>query len=254
MRKINIFVLLFFCLFSFGTIKNKKFCFAQNSMEFTYKIDFQGKEFYYKDIDFRKNLSKTRQKYYHDKDIIENLEDLNFSREEIINYLYPEVKEIFERLQKKIEKKQTDDAVIVKVNKCELSYIDGCPGKTIDKVDFYEQVYKQIKTQKSQNLQIKIKLIEYKDGKTVRELFKEKSCFSTNFSSSSFERKNNIKVALESLDGLVIEEGEILFDTQTEPSTFGNEDNVQWGEQTDDGVWGTQDFNASQSLNASAEW
>ena len=49
----------------------------------------------------------------------------------------------------------------------------------------------------------------------MKEDYREKGCFSTNFSTSSDSRKNNIKRALSSFDGIVLDEGEILSFNET---------------------------------------
>ena len=59
-------------------------------------------------------------------------------------------------------------------------------------------------------MKINLKIVDYKYSRSAKELFAEKSAFSTNFQSSSDERKNNIRVALSAFDGIIIDEGEIL--------------------------------------------
>jgi len=81
--------------------------------------------------------------------------------------------------------------------------------KLINKQKFFDDCFSQIKDNKK-SIKINLEIIDYKTSKNIRELFSEKSCFSTGFYSSSAERKNNIQVALKALDGLVIEEGEVF--------------------------------------------
>ena len=60
------------------------------------------------------------------------------------------------------------------------------------------------------SLSIKVACEKFDLPKINKNLIREKSCFSTNFETSSDERKNNIKVALSKFDGLILENGETL--------------------------------------------
>ena len=209
MKKIFVFILFLFVLFI--NVHPQNFCFATKNakIEYSYSIFFENKNFYFKDSDFLLNLSQVQKKNYHDISLISYLEKLNLEKQEIVKYLFPETEQIFLRLTKSIEKKEGFDAVQVIPNSCKLNILEGESGKTINKLDFYNQIFEQVKVG-DKTIKIQANTLKYKTGISAKEMFKQKSCFSTNFSSSSPERKNNIKVALASLDGIIVDEGEIL--------------------------------------------
>lgn len=208
MKKFNWFFILFFvCVLSFSMQPTSTgFC-LQESYNYTFLL--HGKTYSYKDADFNLNLTNVQAKNYHNINVVSKLEEMNFSEEEAINYVFPEVKEIYNSLSKTFDKSETDDEVRVIPNKCKLEYISGLNGVNINKLKFYSDVFEQVKNGEK-NIVVNLEIQDYKNKKSAKELFSEKSCFSTNFSSSSEERKNNIRLALKSLDGVVIEEGEVF--------------------------------------------
>ena len=92
-------------------------------------------------------------------------------------------------------------------NSCEIYTKKGESGRFINEIDFFDSLKNQILIGKKQ-IKINLKIEEFKDKS--QNLIREKSCFSTNFETSSMARKNNIQVALESFDGVTLEDGEIL--------------------------------------------
>ena len=107
-------------------------------------------------------------------------------------------------------------------NKCQLKFVNGKDGKFINKEKFYNEIFNSLENQ-DKKFNINIEINNFKTRNSPRELFKEKSSFTTNFETSSNARKNNIKTALKSFDGIVLNEGEVLsFNDTTGPR---NEDN-----------------------------
>lgn len=213
----TIFMLFLFCVFSVFFCKPpslalaNNFAIASNSIQDDYKFSFlcAGKTFCYNAGDFKLNLSAVQEKNYHNLACIQKLENLNFSAEEILTYVFPETKLIYENLSKTFDKPETADEVFVISNECKLEFSSGEKGANISKSNFFSGLLNEIKSGKK-NIKINLELAEYKFKKRAEELFNEKSCFSTNFASSSSERKNNIRLALSALDGVVVEEGEVF--------------------------------------------
>lgn len=208
MKRLSIIFILFFVVV---------FCHAraQNNLSYAYNSDYEyvilcgQKKYYFKSSDFELKLSKIQRKNYHNLETINRLESLYLSCEEIILYLFPEIGEIIKKMESIFNESEIEDSVMLVENKCKLDYIDGRKGKCVDRQSFFKDCLNQIKN-KQKSIEIDLKLIDYKHWKSAREIFAEKSCFSTNFETSSEERKNNIKVALKAFDGIVIEEGEIF--------------------------------------------
>lgn len=182
------------------------FCYASNS-SYEYIIEYNGKKYHYKSEEIKPNLTKTQSENYHNLKTLKQLYALNFSKEECLNYVFPEIKTIINRLSKNIDIKEKLDKVAVKENSCELEYFYGKAGKCINKTKFYEDCFDKIE---DKTIKIKLETIDYKHGEDIKNVFTEKGCFSTGFMTSGEERKNNIRVALKLLDGIIIDEGEVF--------------------------------------------
>jgi len=211
MKKFFRFFILFF-VFNILFINVKVFsdvAYSFYDSDYTYEICYNKKIYSFKDSDFKLKFTSIQSKNYHNLETLEKLNKINFSEEEILCYVFPEINEIFKKISNIFEIKEIPDEVFVKENKCELDFVDGENGKCVNKQKFFDDCFSQIKDNKK-SIKINLEIIDYKTSKNIRELFSEKSCFSTGFYSSSAERKNNIQVALKALDGLVIEEGEVF--------------------------------------------
>lgn len=210
--RLKIFILfLFGCFILFGNNQNffdVKKSYSLND-SYSYNISFNEKTFIFKDSDFNLSLTKIQRENYHNLQTLQTLKNLNFTDEEILSYLFPEINIIFSRLSKNFDIAEISDSVLVKENKCELEYIEGVNGKCVNKQKFYKDCLNQIENNKKR-IDIIIEIIDYKKQESAKKLFCEKGCFSTSFSTSSDERKNNIALALKSFDGLVVEDGEIF--------------------------------------------
>ncbi len=142
-------------------------------------------------------------------EIIKVLKNMNLSDEEVVCYLFPEIKNIYEKLEKNIEKKEISDQIYVIKNKCKLKIQDGEYGYYLDKQKFFGDILKNIKKD-NKTIVINLEKVKFKHEKINISDYQKRGEFSTYFASSSNERKNNIKVALEKFDGLILNEGETL--------------------------------------------
>ena len=213
MKKFQIIFILFFVLIFCHAQTQKRVCFSYNN-KYSYEILCSGKTYHFKSEDFNLKLSNLQKEHFHNIKLIETLKSFGLSQEEILAYLFPEIDLILNKINEIVYETETADEVIVRENKCSLEYISGKNGKCVDKSAFFDDCFEQLKTG-NKSIKVNVKVMDYKHGRSARELFTEKSCFSTNFETSSIERKNNIKVALRALDGIVIEEGEIFSFNET---------------------------------------
>ena len=209
----NLFILFFAAVIIFMT-PNFKIATAFNLNNYEYEVSYCDKIYKFRSSDFEFNLTDVQIKNYHSVETIIRLEKLNFQKDEILKYIFPEVDLILEKLNINFGVSEKPDEVFVIKNKCEISFKEGKKGKFVDRENFYNEIYKQIKN-KETNIKINLKIKDYKNTNSARDLFKEKSSFTTNFETSSPQRKNNIKVALSQFDGLVLNEGEVLSFNQT---------------------------------------
>ena len=183
----------------------------QETEVYEFEISHHGKKFVFKETDFRNlnlsNFQKKARQSENKKEILTMLKNFGLSKKEQMTYLFPEIKIILKKLKSLLEKDFVDDEVFVIKNSCEIYIKQGEVGKFINEIDFFESLEKQILNDKKQ-IKINLKIDDFKDK--IQNLIREKSCFSTNFETSSMARKNNIKVALEAFDGVTLEDGEIL--------------------------------------------
>lgn len=207
MKKLKIFFILFLFIGIIFINPIAVFCNASNNSCYEYIIEFNNRKYCYKSDEIKLSLTKTQRENYHNLTILQKLYALNFSKEECLDYVFPEIKIIINKLSKNIDIAEELDKVIVKENSCELEYFYGKSGKCINKTKFYEDCFDKIK---DKTINIKLETIDYKHGEEIKKLFTEKGCFSTGFMTSGEERKNNIRVALKALDGIIIDEGEVF--------------------------------------------
>lgn len=183
----------------------------QETEVYEFEISHHGKKFVFKETDFRNlnlsNFQKQARQSENKKEILKTLENFGLSKKEQMTYMFPEIKIILKKLKSLLEKDFVDDEIFVIKNSCEIYIKQGEVGKFINEIDFFESLEKQILNDKKQ-IKINLKIDDFKDK--TQNLIREKSCFSTNFETSSMARKNNIKVALEAFDGVTLEDGEIL--------------------------------------------
>lgn len=204
----KLFILFFVAVIIFLN-PNLKIAIATNLNNYEYEVSYCDKIYKFKSSDFEFILTDVQTKNYHSVESIEKLEKLNFQKDEILKYVFPEVDLILEKLNLNFGIKEKPDEVFVLKNKCEIDFKEGKKGKFVDRENFYNEIYEQIKN-KETNIKINLKIKDYKNTNSAKDLFKEKSSFTTNFETSSPQRKNNIKVALSQFDGLVLNEGEVL--------------------------------------------
>ncbi|MBQ8451688.1 MAG: VanW family protein [Clostridia bacterium] len=204
MKKIFIFISLIFCLLIFNE-KPNKIAFAK-SERFLFDVDGRSFEFNLSEGDenLTKNQKLMRKNIYNSIDL---LEGFGLTNKEILNYIYPETKQVLDQLKKNTNKDITPGKINLIKNQCNLVLIDGKDGKIINEEKFYNDFILSLKQKKNN---VKVKTEKLKNTENLRENMVQKSCFSTNFQTSSFERKNNIKTALKMFDGLVLEPGEVM--------------------------------------------
>lgn len=223
--------LLFFlcacvCVFNFFRINFRDSCFAKaksgeffsnqrvsKDNKFEYNIICDGKQFYFLEDDFNlKNLSPYQKQMRESKEIskwLSKLQNLGLTKKESIEYIFPETKDMLKKIKNATEFLPQSEQLFVVQNECKLEFENGEAGKFVDEISFYKNFEESLQ-RGSLKINVKCETKPYDFQKLERKEFLEKSCFSTNFETSSEARKNNIKVALSSFDGFVLEDGEIL--------------------------------------------
>lgn len=217
MKKIKIFsMLLFFFglnLFNFKTVQINNLSAFSYSKSNEKVINITGKNYSIsKSIEVNKNSNILWQELEHSnglKNIIKKLKLLNFSDEEISYYLYPQIKDIYQEINKKFYKNEICDEIYVQKNQCKITIKNGECGYCINKEKFFSDFIKQIEDDVN-NFYIPLDLLTFKVENVNKNDFKKRSEYQTYFKASSLERKNNIKIASECFDGIILNEGEKL--------------------------------------------
>ncbi len=212
-RKVFLFVLFFLlCGVIINPVVFVGFANAQNNQT-KYEISVQGRKFFFEGEMLKKNttLSKIQKRLEKERlnSSAQKLLRMGFSKKEVVNYLLPETIFIEEKLSKIFNKQETEDKIKVFKNECNIKIFNGKKGYFLDINTFYNEIYKSVLNEEN-NIKINVGIREYKNCNIKKEDYVPKGCFETNFENSSPERKNNIKIALSALDGIVLDEGEIL--------------------------------------------
>ncbi len=184
----------------------------ESSSERKYLIEAKGRKFRYSSADILSHykLSKSQiELSKNPKQSIEILKNMGLSKQEIVKFLCPESVFVLCKLKENFNKSEKQEKVLVEKNKCKILFKSGEPEVFINEEKFFDDVFECLSKQKP-SFKFSLELEEFKTGKSLKECFVEKSSFSTNFSTSSPTRKNNIQVALESFDGLILDDGEVL--------------------------------------------
>lgn len=228
--------------------------FIATNVGIDYEFTYGDKKFKFNSNDFENNLT------FEERIIkAKNFENIKTFVEQPIDaviYAFPEMREILNNLQNAVFVNKVPERVFVKKNSCEIKFKEGESGRFLNLNKFAEDFEKEIErnfknfecktlplfntpicsskkvvdpkiqtTNKPKNIKITLtlKTDSFGDNKNLKGKFLEKSCFSTSFSTSGVARKNNIKVALEAFDGIILEVGEILsFNNTTGARTAEN--------------------------------
>lgn len=219
------FILLFFLCFQLIIFN----CFYCKNINFSYATKYQNsKENYLQEVSIsffddgrifkfdaqkiNENIIKTVEQQKAQKNVlnsIKKLESFGLTNKETICYLIPELQIFIEKLKKSTNIDEKFGKVLVCKNKCAIEFQEGKEGYFVDENLLFLDIINSIKNGEKE-IKINLNKKSYRTNEKLSEKFKEKSSFSTNFITSSPERKNNIKVALSKFDGIILDEGEVL--------------------------------------------
>ena len=193
-------------------LKSYENCSAYD-LKYFYHFEYGGREYGFSRAEILNETKRSKfQQANSTKDkqaLYDRLLKMGFETEEAVRYVFPESEIILKKLQKIIEKNPKAEKVKVVKNACKLQFLAGTKGVFINRQKFYQDFLSQA-LRNGKNIGFSVETEEYEKDQNLRDLFSEKGCFSTNFSTSNESRKNNIRVALSAFDGLILDEGEIL--------------------------------------------
>ncbi len=196
--------------------KDKTWTLYGNDFEVTNKIQPVIKEIsrYGKDGNFFQNLKK-------EKEIKANGKDFTVSYTKVLGSMDSKLDEII----KEVERESVRASLVFQPNEEEVFKVD--PGQNaviVNRDKLYEDIDLALKN--SKKVEIEIPIIEIENEIDLDELKNSvglRSAFSTSYATSSADRKNNVKRALEAFNGLVVEPGQsVSFNETTGARTVEN--------------------------------
>jgi len=137
------------------------------------------------------------------------IKKMNYSPEIALNYTLNGIDEKIKNICDKIEFEPVNADINYNITKKELEISNSKNGLNVDKEKLYKDIENEIMSHKNGVVKISTQEVAPKvNEKELKLNIKKQSTFSTNYSSSSYDRKNNIKLAINSLNGCKILSGE----------------------------------------------
>ncbi len=171
-----------------------------------------------------KNLSKIGrdgnffQNFFKEKEVEKNGQNFTISYTNILGNIDEKIDEIISQ----VEQEARPASLVFQPNSEELFVIDeGQSAILVNRDALYQEIDNALKNSKQVEIEIPIFEIENEfDAEELKDSVIMRSEFSTSYATSSSARKNNIKKALSSFDGMIVESGEtISFNETTGPRT-----------------------------------
>lgn len=141
--------------------------------------------------------------------VIQKIMSMGFTLEEALCYVFPNLNESINKIDNQMLINPQNAQVVAGDNDCKISYKNAKNGIKLNKNALFCDFYNYLQT----GAKIGVKTVDVYPKITLKDIQNKYvlvSRFETNFSSSSPERKNNIKVACKAINGKFIKAGEIF--------------------------------------------
>lgn len=192
--------------------KHEQLTFVYNDNIFEYTLTPNIKKSTIFDIDFDIKKHNRFGNRTERKELLKKMLKARFEKKVAINYLFPNLDKLIDKIAKNIYIKPKDSYLSIKPNTEKVFFsTKEIVGIELDKNELYKQICDNYLQEKNLVFKLPIILTYPKicklDFKNITNLMSD---FSTNISTSSTDRKHNIKNALNSLNKIVIPPGEIF--------------------------------------------
>lgn len=196
------FVLLTFSVGNVYAFDDEILEFYYNNKVFIYKLSENIKQSTQFDINLKVNKYNRFGGYENRKELLEHMVEIGVEKEIALNYLFPNLNELISKMEKQINRVPQNATLKILPNTEKVFHITTeKTGITLNRIDLYNQIYTNYLVNKPLNFKIKTILSSPKLCRNDYEKFSHlRSDFSTNISSSSSDRKHNIKNALTTLN------------------------------------------------------
>ena len=140
------------------------------------------------------------------KAVADKMLKMGFDKQTIIGYLFPSAKLAIQKIEKE-ENKAAQNASVVAVENCKIQFKNGKNGSIFNKKAFYNAFFDNFIKKKC--FEAKFENVSFdKSINDIKPYFQKCSEVSTDFSASGEARKNNIKLATQAINGIIINPGE----------------------------------------------
>jgi len=144
-------------------------------------------------------------------ELMKKLIRMGFSKEEIISYVYPYLYRNILELIKNEKTKEVNAYISVIKNTGNIELIKSKNGSKINKSLLFDDIFYNLTNNCNNIISVSSDIVYPKvNMNNIKEYSFLRSEFKTNFKNSNNERKTNISLALKSLDGVVINPGQIF--------------------------------------------
>lgn len=188
--------------------KDKSWILSGSDFEVSNKIQPMVQQIskYGKDGNFFQNLRKS-------KEIEENGKDFQISYVNILADADAKIEQIIEE----VEQESRPACLVFQPNEEEIFSIDeGQNAIFVDRDKLYKEIDDSLKSDKKVKIEIPIIEIENQiDIDALKNSVVKRSEFSTSYQTSSAARKNNVKKAIESFNGMIVEPGQTISFNET---------------------------------------
>lgn len=141
-------------------------------------------------------------------EIAQKILKMGFSIQEAINYIFPTFGTQIDKIAEKVDIPPTD-AKVVSGKNCKIVFINEKYGSKIAKNELYFDFLENF----CKKDEFCVNMVEDKPNVFIGQIvpkFVKSGEFSTSFESSGDQRRNNIKIACDAIDGKIIAPGEVL--------------------------------------------
>lgn len=182
-------------------------------------LTFQDKSWHFSETDFEvhsnvhivlEELDKANRKSNVDKSrLIRKIKSMGFDSKVATNYVFMGFDKKIDEIAEAVNLEPVSASAKYNFNTNSFDVTDDTSGIIIDKEKLYDDIVSNLKTSNTISLEIATKDVPAEfSTDDIKKATKKQGEFSTSYASSNTSRKNNIKIAVNSLNNLVIKPSE----------------------------------------------
>lgn len=193
-------------------INDEKLIFSYNNKIFVYKLKDNIKKSSQFDIDVILNKYDRFKNKQARQELLQHLINIGIEKDVALNYIFPSLNKVIKNIKDTIQIKPKNASVKINSNTEQVFYItDEVIGISVDEQDLYDKICNAYINGAELRFIIPIKKLQPKIlAKDLKVNTFLRADFSTDISSSTKDRKHNIKNAINKLDKLVVAPNEIF--------------------------------------------